>query len=189
MRKIYFIILIMPFTIMAQTKSNVFIDGGANFYSTNSKSYVEPLFGFSAVHNFKSNSIGGSLELTMFDNYYQISSTNHGGSTTPSIALLADFRHYFNFEQGAVIPIFQIGYNFYSQDENIDSHNDVKTIGGIQWNIGLMYFIKAFKKGGGLTFQLKYENKSFKNTTTQYTAITSGRTGVGAFVPTIGLRL
>jgi hypothetical protein len=180
MKKISFVLLLIPVLGMAQKKEYFFAEGGVNFYRGKAPAVIDFTYSYAPLSKF---GFGISAELGQHETKYYYDVNDYRSSLTFGCAILADIRYYLHFKNGSLIPLFQIGYNVFN--DHVDPN--FKTVGGLQYSLGLGYLFKVFKSGGGVIVSVKYIDKSFKETDATLVGKTSHNYSVGGFAPTVGI--
>ena len=139
------VFILLAFSATSQKKENIFIT--AELYKTK---------GLSLVYNrmIPKTNIGVGAGLEFID-----ISTKKLGGIMPGL----DARYYVNFGKSTLMPLAQVGYNFYEYRYKISSSaNEYKMEGGPSFSLGLGYSYKANAKGSGPYTALKYRSLQYK---------------------------
>ena len=78
---------------------------------------------------------------------------------------LIDFRYYSNVGRSAIIPLAQIGYNFYNfQYQDFQTNESYTFKGGLGYALGIGYSYRLTSKGGGPFTAIKYKGLQYRYT-------------------------
>jgi hypothetical protein len=150
-----FSILLAIHNASAQQKDNIFLSTELN--RTFGNATPNKTYGLSLAYNrLLSNTnfgLGASVE------FIDIRTQKLGG-IMPAI----DLRYYSRFGKSTLIPLAQVGYNFYQFNYQDATSAKYQLNGGLGYTFGLGYSYSLTQKGGGLFTALKFRGMQYKVT-------------------------